>query len=236
VTVDACYVDQYIYQFWANLVVGHVDRWRVSSYVDFGEYIKKECFLNVWSRYKCVHHRGDKWHLWKQLLHYFWEGLVDRVIVNASHLVSETAFTLVVLKQTLHVVLNGEQAITFLVVSHKHVRVNFVNENFVVQVRLNVTSLLDQVSQTHACAFIVVWLGVDDIDEGAAILYLPLEIVLEYVVSWEIDDVEVNVVISLNRLRFDLLRREEEVGLVGSQLRKYDLLDGTLARSTCEWG
>jgi hypothetical protein len=78
------------------------------------------------------------------------------MIVNACHLVSETAFTLVVLKQTLHVVLNGKQAVAFLVVSHEHVRVNFMNENFVVKVRLNIASLLNQISEAHACAFIVV--------------------------------------------------------------------------------
>ncbi len=111
-----------------------------------------------------------------------------------------------VLKQTLHVVLNGEQTITFLVVSHKHIRINFVDENFVVQIRLDVACLLYQISQAHACAFIVVCLCVDDVNEGAAVFYLALEIILEDVVAWKVDYVEIDVVISLDRLCFYLLR------------------------------
>ena len=47
---------------------------------------------------------------------------------------------------------------------------------------------------------------------------MALEIVLEDVVAGEVDYVEVDVVVSLDGLRLYLLRREEEVGLVGSQL------------------
>jgi len=61
-------------------------------------------------------------------------------------------------------------------------------------------------------------LRVDDVNEGAAVFDLALEVVLEDVVAGKVDYVEVDVVVSLYGLRLYLLRREEEVGLVGSQL------------------
>jgi hypothetical protein len=58
-------------------------------------------------------------------------------------------------------------------------------------------------------------LRVDDVNKGAAVFDLTLEVILEDVVAGKIDYVEVNIVVGLDGLRLDLLRGKEEVGLVG---------------------
>lgn len=60
-----------------------------------------------------------------------------------------------VLKETLHGVLNCNEAVALLVIRHEHVRVDLMNEYFVVEVWLNLTSLSYQAAELGACGFIV---------------------------------------------------------------------------------
>jgi len=122
----------------------------------------------------------------------------------------------VILKKALHVVLNLKEAVTFLFVGHKHIRVDFVDENFVVEVRLYLARLLYEIPQTYACGLVLWALSVDHIDKGSTAFDMSLKVILEDVVAGEVYDIEVNIVIGLYRLRFYLLRREQKVGLVRS--------------------
>ena len=68
--------------------------------------------------------------------------------------------------------MNYIKALDFLVVTHEHVTVDLVDEDFVNDIRFNLASLLDQIPQTHACALVVRLVRVDDIDQGTALLNL----------------------------------------------------------------
>ena len=112
-----------------------------------------------------------------------------------------------VLKETLHGVLNCNEAVALLVIRHKHVRVDLMNEYFVVEVWLNLTSLSYQAAELGACGFIVRALSINHEDERSALIDLPFQIALENVVAREIHNIEVNVVVCLNCLSLYLLRR-----------------------------
>ena len=79
-----------------------------------------------------------------------------------------------------------------------------MNEHFVVQVWLHFGGLLDQVAELNACAFVLLVLGINNIDESSALGDLPLQVALEHVVSWEVDHVEVDVVVRVDLLGLNL--------------------------------
>ena len=117
------------------------------------------------------------------------------MVVNRRQLKRQRKGRFELLKQPAHVGLNLVEAVDFLVVGHEHIAVHLVNENFVDNVLFQLARLLNQVPQTHARVLIVLLLGINDIDEGAAALDLEVLVVLEGVVAWEVDHVELNVFI-----------------------------------------
>ena len=79
-----------------------------------------------------------------------------------------------------------------------------MNEDLVDDVLLQLACLLDQVTQTDTCVLIVLLLGINDIDEGATALDLEVLIILQGIVSWEVDHVKLNVFIVGNTLTLNL--------------------------------
>jgi hypothetical protein len=79
-----------------------------------------------------------------------------------------------------------------------------MNEDFVIKVWFDGTCLLDQFLQFHACAVVFLTLSVDNVDQSATLGDLSLEVILEHVVSREIDYVEVNVVVRVDLLVVNL--------------------------------
>ena len=74
------------------------------------------------------------------------------------------------LQQATHVGLNGVEAFDLLVIVHEHVAIDLVDEDFVPDVRLNLTGLLDNLEQLLAGAFIIGVMSINDIDQRATVL------------------------------------------------------------------
>lgn len=170
--------------------------------------------MDVGPGHEGVHHRGNEGHLGQQLLHDLAEGLVDGVVVDTGEVVGHLAFALVVLQEALHVGLDLVETVRLLVVIHKHVRVNLVDEHFIVKVRLDARRQLNQFLQLYARGLVLLLLRVNYVDERAALRDLALEVVLKLVVAWEVNQIEVNVFVRVDLLRLDLGGRQQEEGLV----------------------
>ena len=130
--IDASHVDENVNQLRANLVVLHVNGCGVRRDVDFADNIEKKGFLNIGSSDESVHQWRNKWNLRQKFLHDFAESFVDSVVVDTRKLVGESALSLVVRQEALHIWLDLVKAISLLVVGHEHIRVYFVDKYFVI--------------------------------------------------------------------------------------------------------
>jgi hypothetical protein len=78
-----------------------------------------------------------------------------------------------------------------------------VDENLVVQVRLNFACLFYKVSKFDACTLILLLLSVDHINKCSTLGNLSGKIVLQHIIAREVDHIEVNIVIGIDLLSFD---------------------------------
>ena len=99
------------------------------------------------------------------------------------------------MEKSSHICLNHVKAFYLLIITHEHITVNFVDENFVNDVRLDFTCLLDQIPEPNACAFIIRLVCINNIDQGPALLNLTERVHFEGVSTRKIDDVELNILI-----------------------------------------
>jgi hypothetical protein len=104
-----------------------------------------------------------------------------------------------------------------------------MNENFVVKVWFHGACLLDQFLQFHACAVVFLTLCVNHVDQSATLGDLSLEVILEHVVSREVDHVEVDVVVRIDLLVVDLRSWLQEERLVWCKLLEDHFLNGGFA-------
>ena len=117
------------------------------------------------------------------------------MVIDRSKLESERDWSLKLLQESSHVCLNHIKAFDFLVVAHEHITVNFVDEHFVNNVRLDFACLFDQIPEPNACAFIIRLVCINNIDQGPALLNLTERVHFEGVSTRKIDDVELNILI-----------------------------------------
>ena len=153
------------------------------------------------------------------------------MIVNASQLEGKWDGLSELLEQTSHVGLNGIETLDLLVIIHEHIWVNLVDENLIPNVCLDSTRLLDHLEKFLARALVIRIMSIDHVDQSATILNVLDWVTLEHVVAWEVDDVELDVVVVVDCLSLDVARRQQEKRLVGRHLLEYDLADACLSRS-----
>ena len=99
------------------------------------------------------------------------------------------------MEKSSHICLNHVKAFYLLIITHEHITVNFVDEYFVNNVRLDFTCLFDQISESNACTFIIRLMCVNDINQSPALLNLTKRVHFEGVSTREIDDIELNILI-----------------------------------------
>ena len=135
------------------------------------------------------------------------------------------------LQQATHVGLNSVEAFDLLVIVHEHVAIDLVDEDFVPNVMLDLTGLLDNFEQLLTGAFIIGVMSINDIDQRATVLNMLNRVRLEHVVSWEINHIELDVIVIADRLCFDIAGWQQEECLVRTHLLEDDLGDACLTRS-----
>lgn len=70
-----------------------------------------------------------------------------------------------------------------------------MDKDFVYDVLLELTCLLDQVTKTHTCALIVLLLSINHVNQSATVLNLIGLVVFDGGVAWEINNIKLNVFI-----------------------------------------
>ena len=86
------------------------------------------------------------------------------MIVDLSELECKRNGCLEFLQQAPHVCLNHVEALDFLVVTHEHVTVDFVDEHLIDDIGFNLAGLLNKVPQSHTSTLIVWLVGINDVD------------------------------------------------------------------------
>jgi len=147
-------------------------------------------------------------------LHDFGESNVDSVIVNACKLEGKRDGLSEFLEQASHVRLNSIKTLNLLVIIHEHIRIDFVNEDFIPYVLLDYTRLLNHLEELLARTLVVRPVCVNHVDQSTAILNVLDGVTLEHVVAGKIDHVELNIVVVAHRLSLDISRRQQEKCLV----------------------
>ena len=118
------------------------------------------------------------------------------------------------LQQAAHICLNSVQALDLLVIVHEHVTVDFVNENFVPDIGLDLTGLLDDLVEFLTGAFVVGIMRVYHIDQRTAVGYVLYGVTFEHVVAREVNDIELDVVVVADSLRLNSTGWKQEESLM----------------------
>ena len=236
IAINAGHVNEDVDELGADFVMLHIHGGRIRRNVHLRDNVEEECFLNLAARDQRVHHLRNESHLGEQLLHNLGKSHVDGVVVDGSQLESQRDGLTEFLEQAAHVRLDSVQALDFLVVVHKHIAVNFVNENFVPDVWLHLVSLSDHLIKLLTSAIVVSVVSVDHVNESSTVGDLLVGVGLEHEISWEVDDIELDVVVVAHGLHLDIARRQQEKGLVRAHLLKDYFGNGCFARSTQEQG
>lgn len=231
IAIDACHIDQHIDQLTTNFVVLHVHRWRVCGDVHFRDDVEEESFLNLWAADQSVQHWGDETDLWEKLLNDFGERLIDCVVINGGKLEGKWDRCFELWQQAPHICLNHIKTLDFLIITHEHVAVNLVDEDLVYDVWLNLTCLLDKVTQANASTLIVGLVSVNHIDECTTLLDLRDGVHLQCIIPWEINDVELNILVVVHKLSLNGACGQQEERFMGRHLLEHDLGNGRLAWS-----
>ena len=119
-------------------------------------------------------------------MNYLRQRHIDGMVIDGRQLERQLDGLPELLQQSAHVRLNGVEALNLLVVVHKHVRVDLVDEDLVPDVVLDAVRRPDHIKQLLACALIVSVVRIDDIDECTALLNVLLAVALQHVVSREV--------------------------------------------------
>ena len=119
--------------------------------------------------------------------------------------------------------MNGIEALNLLIIIHEHIRVDLVDEDFIPNVRFDLTRSLDYLKELLACTLVVGVMGINYIDECAAISDMLDRVTFEHIISWEIDNIEFYVVIVADSLRLNCSSWQQEEGLVRRHLLEDNL-------------
>ena len=119
--------------------------------------------------------------------------------------------------------MNGIEALNLLIIIHEHIRVDLVDENFIPNVRFDLTRFLDYLEELLACTLVVGVMGINHIDECTAISDMLDRVTFEHIISWEIDNIEFYVVIVADSLRLNCSSWQQEEGLVRRHLLEDNL-------------
>ena len=145
------------------------------------------------------------------------------MVVNTSELESQRDWLSKFLQKTSHICLNGIEALNLLIIIHEHIRVDLVDENFIPNVRFDLTRFLDYLEELLACTLVVGVMGINYIDECTAISDMLDRVTFEHIISWEIDNIEFYVVIVADSLRLNCSSWQQEEGLVRRHLLEDNL-------------
>ena len=145
------------------------------------------------------------------------------MVVNTSELESQRDWLSKFLKKTPHICLNGIEALNLLIIIHEHIRVDLVDEDFIPNVRFDLTRSLDYLEELLACTLVVGVMGINYIDECAAVSDVLDRVTFEHIISWEIDNIEFYVVIVADSLRLNCSSWQQEEGLVRRHLLEDNL-------------
>ena len=63
-----------------------------------------------------------------------------------------------------HICLNHIKTFDLLIITHEHIAINLVDEDFVNDIRFDLRGLLDKITKAHACTLIVWLMRINDID------------------------------------------------------------------------
>ena len=103
------------------------------------------------------------------------------------------------------------------------IAIDLVNQHLIYNIRLNLTSLLDNLDQGLASTFKIRIVSINDIDQGATGLDMRVRVMLDDVVAWEVHHVELYVLIVVHYFILDLGSWQEEESLMGRHLLEDDL-------------
>ena len=92
------------------------------------------------------------------------------MIIDGGKIEAETDLELRLGQELSHVFLNLIQAVHLLFVRQEHIRVNLVNEDFVLYVLVDAGAGMNDISELLAVALVVLWLSINHIDQSAAVL------------------------------------------------------------------
>lgn len=202
----------------------------ITRYINLRDYIKQECFLNLGPSDESVHHLGDEGHLRQQLVHYFWKGHINSMVVNRCQLERKMNRIAKLLQQSTHVCLNRIQALQLLIIVHEHVWVDFMNENFIPNVTFDFVSCSNHVVQLLAGTLVIGIVSVNDIYESSTLMNIGHWFALQNVVTREVIHIELNITVIVHFLLLDIRRRQQKECFVRWHFLKDDFGNTCLAR------
>ena len=164
----------------------HVYGCRVARDVHLRDDVEEECLLDLGPVYQGVHHLRDEVYLRKEFVNYLRQRYIDSMVIDGRQLERQLNRLPELLQETAHVGLDSVEALNLLVVVHKHVRVDLVDEDLVPDVVLDAVRCSDHIKQLLASALIVSVVGIDDIDESTALLNVLLAVAFQHVVAREV--------------------------------------------------
>lgn len=147
------------------------------------------------------------------------------MIIDGGQVEAEGDLELRFGQQLPHILLDLVQAVHLLLIGEEHVRVDLVNEHFVLYVFVDARAGLNDISELLAVAFVVLRLGVNHKDQGATILdrcHILWRTAPQIIIPWEVLDCELNVWVIIDEYGLYLCCGREEEGLMRGQLLEYD--------------
>lgn len=100
------------------------------------------------------------------------------------------------INQCTHILLHFVKTVHFLIISHKHVRINFVNEYFVCNLLFDTVSSLNNVSEFGACVLVITGLGINHVDQCSTLtnsLVICSIVLFEFLIAWEVFDIKLDI-------------------------------------------
>ena len=158
-------------------------------------------------------------------MNYLRQRHIDGMVIDGRQLERQLNRLPELLQETAHVGLDSVEALYLLVIVHKHVRVNFVDEDLVPDVILDAVCSPDHIKQLLASALIVCVVRIDDIDECTALLNVLLAVALQHVVTRKVINGELDIAVVVHFLLLNVSGGQQEEGLVRAHLLEYDLGD-----------
>ena len=145
------------------------------------------------------------------------------MIVNARQLEGKRDGLAKLLEQAAHVGLDRIEALNLLIIIHEHVAINLVNEDLIPYVRFDLASALNNLKELLACGLVIRIVRINHVDKCTAVLNVLDGVRLQHVVAWEVNDIELDVVIVTDGLRLYVACWQQEESFVRRHLLEDNL-------------